>query len=52
MGEQRDLQLLVQKGFGLVENAGVPEGDYGNTPHTFLQACRSIGEQEPHSRQA
>ena len=31
MGEQRDFQLLVPKGFGLVKNAGLPEGDYGNT---------------------
>ncbi|GHS84156.1 hypothetical protein PAGU2196_49900 [Pseudomonas sp. PAGU 2196] len=36
----KDLQLLAQKGFGFVKNAGLPEGDYGNTPHTLLQACR------------
>lgn len=47
-----DLQLLVQKGFDIVNDTNVPEGNYGNAPLAFLQACRLIIEQEPQSRLA
>ncbi|WP_114942134.1 P-loop NTPase fold protein [Pseudomonas putida] len=45
-----DLQLLVQKGFALVNDTNIPEGNYGDAPLAFLQACRTIIEQEPESR--
>lgn len=47
-----DLQLLIQKGFALVNDTNVPEGNYGNAPSAFLQACRSMIEQPPESRLA
>jgi hypothetical protein len=47
-----ELQLLLQKGFELATNRSVPEGDYGNAPQAFLQACQSIFDHEPQSRLA
>ncbi|AJQ46189.1 MULTISPECIES: hypothetical protein [Pseudomonas] len=47
-----DLQLLIQKGFDLVKDTGAPERNHGHAPDSFLQACRSIVDQEPHSRLA
>ncbi|CAH0649016.1 hypothetical protein [Pseudomonas sp. Nvir] len=47
-----DLQLLVQKGFALVNDTNVPEGNYGIAPSAFMQACRSMIEKDPDSRLA
>ncbi|GLO03017.1 P-loop NTPase fold protein [Pseudomonas putida] len=46
------LQLLMYKGFELVNSPRGPLGDYGNAPQAFVQACHNIVVQEPFSRLA
>lgn len=46
------LQLLIYKGFELVNSSGEPQAHYGSAPQAFLQACDNIILQEPSSRLA